>query len=253
MSKNKLIRNLLLVGSLLILLPLIIFFTWPLPKYLLYPFIWVKGMFEMFGQSIILLTVVFVQILLGAYFILPILCFVLRRLYVYISLLFICLKRGYKYELLRSPFSSLLGIKEKADIQITKGDNTYKIHFIDIIFRYRRVLLFTDGCKYVITPACPGKPRRFGGDGTNVGGAFRGRRTMILRSAGYYIDDNVEIDRPLPDFSKDADSKHILMLQSVPVDTISKNGKDSITLTSDVEIGEATFYFTAGFKKFLKR
>ena len=254
MIKNKILRKLIIGFSVFVILSLLAFFTWPLPYYFVVePLIKFIMFFILYWRTLLILACIILSFFIAIRYVIPILTFVLCRIWAYISLFFVCLKHRYKFKLLRIPFASLGGVKDKADILITKGEDTYKIHFIDIIFSYRRVLLFEDGCRYVITPAYPGKPSRFGGDGTNVGGAYRGRRTMVLRSSGYYIDDNVEVDRPLPDFAKYTEAQHILMLQSVPVNAISKQRKDSVTLTSDVEIGSAKFYFVKGFKRFLKR
>lgn len=119
------------------------------------------GLLTVFGPIIVIGGFVLLVIFVNQ--ILPMLCFFISKPLTYLSIWFICLKKGYSCRLNRIPLASLGGVIEKSDIEIQTKDKTLHIHFIDIPFPFLRIFLLVNDREYRMHNSDPGHLRGFGG------------------------------------------------------------------------------------------
>ena len=60
--------------------------------------------------------------------VIPLFCFLIGKPLKYLKIWYLCLKNGYSCRFRRVPFVSLLGVEERADIEIQMNEKTLHIH-----------------------------------------------------------------------------------------------------------------------------
>ena len=162
--------------------------------------------------------------------------FVFKRIKCYIKLFAVCSKEGYKFKLKRPPFASLFGMKTKEDICITRGDDKYLIHFIDVVGR-ARVFTLIDDRTYDISKTAPGDVSKM----PMYDARLTSTERVILNGR----------QKTIPEFDEN-DGKHIIMLDPPTMDV---RYIDNITkpLFSGYSVGNITYYEAKDFIKLLKR
>lgn len=244
-------RKLLIFGILTAILLIIGLLTWPLPRLL------VEGLLSwadiVFGHTALMKTLgiaaaIVVAFALTLVFIIPILIYIFKKIFFYVSVFFLCLFRRYRFHITRFPFASLSGTSNKSDMEITTDEGTLCLHFIDIVFPFRRALTIPNSQEYVITPTSKGQVIREGG-GTSL--PISGIR--VLRAKDRTLDQNRDRVKKLPQTNQNKATKHILLLQSMPNQAIYiQNGKQS-PLTSGSNIENLTVLRPNHLKKGLKK
>ena len=183
------------------------------------------------------MTLIWFALAVGLVFIFPsFIRFAFKRIKCYIKLFAVCSKEGYKFKLKRLPFVSLFGVKTKEDICITRGDDKYLIHFIDVVGR-ARVFTLIDDRTYDISKTAPGNVSK-----------------MPMHTARLTSTERVILNgrqKTIPEFDKN-DGKHIIMLDPPTMDV---RYIDNITkpLFSGYSVGNITYYEAKDFIKLLKR
>lgn len=89
--------------------------------------------------------------------IIPMLCFFVGKPLKYFKIWYLCLKNGYSCRFRRFPFVSLLGVEERADIEIQMNEKTLHIHFLDVPFPVLRMFLLVNDREYRMHNSVPGK------------------------------------------------------------------------------------------------
>ena len=247
-------RKLLIFGILIAILLVISLLTWPLPRLLVEGFLsWAD---IVFGHTSLIKTLgiaaaIIVAFSLTLVFMIPILIYILKKIYFYVSVFFLCLFRRYRFHITRFPFASLGGTSNKSDMEITTDEGTLCLHFIDIVFPLRRALTIPNAQEYVITPTSKGQVIREGG-GSSLP-RMQGARTLFFRAKNRTLDQNRDRVKKLPQANKNEAAKHILLLQSMPNQAIYvQNGKQS-PLTSGSNIENLTVLRPNHLKKGLKK
>ena len=154
--------------ALLVLFVCLLFtmFTWPLiPVIIVHIFSPIIAFFNNFFlvRIFVIATLIIFGFLIFLYFALPFLIYFFSKITLYISLYFKCFAKHYKIKAKRIPFASIAkGITEKEDILIATPTQTYCVHFIDILMKFRRQVTVIDNTKYCITKVVPNKLSRQG-------------------------------------------------------------------------------------------
>lgn len=187
-------------------------------------------------------------IIVFSFFLLPLIIFLIKRVACYFSLWSACKKNTIKFKITRFPLASLFGIKEKEDIMISTPDETYCIHFIDMVFRARRGFTLISEKEYCIA----NMRVEMGGYG---GGFIKGRHSFPMMFAISSTPKSYTTYAfPTFDTSK---GKHIIMVHPTPnhalyIDrTSDKDGKKEIY--SGYTVGNITYYNAKNFIKLLKK
>lgn len=213
------------------------------------PFIWMWGFLCLYYKTILFFTLLFVAL----FYVCPILLFALSKCRAYLSLMFAAFKYGYKIRIQRLPFLSLFGIKYTGDLLFLKKDEKYEIHFLDIPYRFSRVLTVINGEEYVVSKVGPGILFSSGRGEKRYGFPGDVKRLGIIRTVEHTLEYDERKVKSLPDFSNDSEKLHVLMCLSVPVDARAVGKRFSGTLTSGEELASMTFYYPSGFVRLLKR
>ena len=80
----------------------------------------------------------------------------------YCDILIFCMSHKCKFKIRRLPFSSLFGMNADGDIIITADKKTFRIHFMDVVLRYRREVVITENNQYIVSKTLPNKLRTYG-------------------------------------------------------------------------------------------
>ncbi|MBE6618149.1 MAG: hypothetical protein E7627_09495 [Ruminococcaceae bacterium] len=228
-----------------IFLGLIVLFTWPLPYiWVVNSFLYIKGVTTLYWRFF-LLVAAFVAVL----FVIPFLMFVVRRIFTYLRLWLACLRKGVDFKLLRFPFASLGGIKEKGDILITTPREAYVIHFADVVHRFRSIISVANGREYVITKVGAGKILSSGS--VRFVGGPRGIRSQNTFSRSGYSLDGKDKSFILPETFDNAKHVHVMMLHTRPVDAVKVQGTTKSNLTNGDTVGNMVFFYPGAFIKSL--
>ncbi len=256
-GRTRAVRGIIIGLSIAVLLFFVTIPIWPL----LY-----MGMFNIYNyfrhglsdpsfwinMSIFLLIVALFAILI--IIILPFLIFLVKRIYTYVSLLFISLSKGYKIKMQRFPFSSLKGISSKEDISINTENGEVCLHFLDIIFPSKRAVTVPNDSEYAITPAYGKTVSKFAvvrGDVASYGQSGtegRGQKFGVLMSSGHVLAKNKDRIRSIPAVNIES-QKHILIIQSVPVEMKKMKNGELVSLGNGESVGDFTFYDMNCFKR----
>ncbi len=244
-------RRILIWSILIAVLLVISLLTWPLPRLLVEGFLsWAD---IVFGHTSLMKTLgiaaaIIVAFALTLVFIIPILIYIIKKICFYVSVFFLCLFHHYRFCITRFPFASLGGTSDKSDVEITTDEGTLCLHFIDIVFPFRRALTIPNAQEYVLTPTSKGRVIREGG-GTSLPISGIG----VLRAKDRTLDQNRDRVKKLPQANKNEAAKHILLLQSMPNQAIYvQNGKQS-PLTNGSNIENLTVLRSNHLKKGLKK
>ncbi len=180
------------------------------------------------------------------FLVLPILLFVIKRINCYFSLWLMCRKNGKSFKIIRFPFASLFGVKQEEDIKISSSEETYCVHFIDLVFRARRGFTLINENEY-----CIAKMRS---DTRGLGGGFiKGQYNFPTVSSHSSVPKAYKT-YTFPDFN-DSKGKHIIIVHPTPnhclfVDkTLGDKGIKPIY--NGYNIGKIHYYSIRGFKKIL--
>ncbi len=248
-------RNLLIFGTLTAMLLIVGLLTWPLPRLLAEGFIsWAD---TVFGHTALLKTLgiaaaIVVAFALTLIFVIPILIYILKKIYFYVSVFFLCLFHRYRLRVTRPPFASLGGASDKSDIEIATDEGTLCLHFIDIVFPFRRALTIPNSQEYVITPTSKGQVIREGG-GSSLP-HMQGARTLFFRAKNRTLDKNRDRIHPLPSIDPSNNAViHILILQTIPNESRYIMNGVSAPLSCGVTIGDLTFMTAGQIKRGLKK
>lgn len=184
------------------------------------------------------MTMIWFALVVGLVFIFPsFIRFAFKRIKCYIKLFAVCSKEGYKFKLKRPPFASLIGMKIKEDICITRGDEKYLIHFIDVVGRARVFTLIDDKIYDVSKTAA---------DNASITPMFDARLTSAKR---VILDGSKQT---IPEFDPSIGA-HIIILDPLPMEVRYIDGAASKSLFSGYSVGNITYYEAKDFIKLLKR
>lgn len=89
--------------------------------------------------------------------VIPLFCFLIGKPLKYLKIWYLCRKNGYFCRFRRVPFVSLLGVEERADIEIQMNEKTLQIHFLDVPFPVLRMFLLVNDREYRMHNSVPGK------------------------------------------------------------------------------------------------
>ncbi len=243
-------KKILIICGCVLAVGILLAFLWPLPL------TWLAQIKGLLGNGAFWVTMGIIAGILAvgvvAYFwLVPMLIYVFKKLYVYISLAWICMIKKYKFRMKRVPFASLGKLSESGDLTITTDEGTLHLHFLDVVFAYRRALTVPGPHEYVITPVTTGHVSKAGGGaaGTHMGG---GRRA-VLRVTDHKILGNSDHSKAFPHVESRDGEKHLLILQSMPIQCTVLRGGVSAPLGSGDTVGAFTFYRVGQLKKGLKK
>lgn len=253
-SFELIVKGVAVALSLLLLLGIVIGITWPLPLIIVGDvYGWLRALIhntDLWRFLVIVLSVP-VALMLFIVFVFPVIAYFLKRIYAYLSIMFICLIRNYKMKLLRIPFSSIKRLSAKGDVSVATEEGILYLHFLDIVYPRKRALTIPNESEYVITPIVKGKLSREGSAGG--GPRMNGDRTIVFRVTGHTLQENSDRIRKLPAVQETTGEKHILVIQSMPVEaTVNVNGTN-LPLSSGQKIGSLTIYSFKQLKKGLKK
>ncbi len=243
-------KTIIIIGACVLAMGIICALLYPLP---LTWFAQLKGLFEngAFWMTMGIAVGILAACVVAYFWLIPILIYFFKKVYVYMSLAFICLFKKYKFRMRRIPFASLGKLSENGDISITTDEGIMHLHFLDIIFSYRRALTVPNEKEYVITPVTTGRVSKEGGAaaGTHMGG---GRRS-VLRVTGHSIQENRDHCKAFPTIQERDGEKHFVILQSMPIQATILRSDVSVSLGSGQTVGRFTFYRIGQLKKGLKK
>jgi hypothetical protein len=181
-------------------------------------------------------------------FVFPFILYVITKITTYLSLFFVCLKEKHSCKFTRTPFASLGGIKEKADIEIKTSDYKIFVHFIDVPLGFRKVLTFINERSYLVSSSTPGKVKRIGGG--PPGGKFSGGQTTAFFGSEREASDEDNKYKSIPDF--ESNDYHYIVITPGYVDAkvIVENGTNDVA--AETAVGNITVCKYKTFKKRLK-
>lgn len=195
-------------------------------------------------------------------FIIPFFYFLFKKIYIYISLAFICARYHYRFRLTRFPFVSLGGIAQKGDVSITTDEGVLIIHFLDFLFPFRRALTVMDSEKYAVTPVEKGSLTKSGGalPGSAIsGGLYPGTlmgkfRTCVFVTFGKApLQGGKDKIKGLFSYEETEQTKHIVLITTFPHRLRYAENNNILPLTSGQTVGKIAFYGFGQLKKGLKK
>lgn len=202
------------------------------------------------GQMLIfaLATVLIFGYILFIKYGVQIIIYVLSRIRNYFRICFFSLTRGGRVRLTRFPFWSLTGLSERGDLEIKINGERYAVHFVDVIFKYRRELVIVNDEKYALVKIIPDRLGAFGqklADGKSYYNAYRS--VIIGHSFG-----GAKF-KSLPPVHADDERKHIIIADPIPVEkSVIRKGKKQQLDNGDTCGSYKSFTVTA-FIKYIKR
>lgn len=247
-------RKLLIMGILTAILLLIGLLAWPLPRLLIQGL--ARWLDVVSGHAALLKTLCIAAAIIAGFaltliLVLPAVIYLIKKIAFYVSVFFLCLFRRYRFRITRLPFASMGGVSDKSDVEITTDEGTLCLHFVDIVFPYRRALTIPNSSEYVITSTSKGQVVREGGGSTLP--RMQGGRTAVLRAKNHTLDRNRDRSRPLPSAEPaDTATRHVLIPLSLPGECrYVRNGK-SLPLSSGIRIGSLIFMTAKHLKRGIK-
>lgn len=194
----------------------------------------------------LMILAIFAAVFSFIYFVLPVLKFFFGRFFAYLSLKRICKRQNFAISFPRKIFSSLKGPSEKEDIRIRFHGETYCVHFVDVLFGFRRELLFINEKQYCIARTNPSKWSAYGATLIDGKSYFDLSAKVVSKHAT-----SSGKQRKLPDFSEQG--KHIVIVHSVPSEVYILHGSKAESAYNGSFIGNGVVYYTvSGLKKHLK-
>ena len=182
-------------------------------------------------------------------FILPMFVYILKKIFIYISLLNICFFSKYQFKVNRNPLASLTKMSDSGDILIIANKKTFCLHFIDIVFPSHRALTIPNEMYYTITPTLPSSISKHGG---SVGSNMSGARTIAFWATEHSLEMNSDKQKPFPKVVLEEKVRHVLLIPNMPVEAKYVKNGSSISLSSGEKIGNITYCSVSYLKKELK-
>ena len=248
-------KTLLICGALITIFLIVGLLAWPLPRLL------VQGLVQWLdvvsGHTALLKTLCIAAAIIAGFaltliLVLPVVIYLIRKIGFYVSVFFLCLFRRYRFRVTRLPFASLGGVSDKSDVEITPDEGTLCLHFVDIVFPYRRALTIPNSNEYVITSTSKGQVVREGGGSTLP--RMQGGRTAVLRAKNRTLDKNRDRSKKLPAVESAASmTKHVMLLATFPSESNYVQNGVSHPLTCGISVGNLTFISVRYLKKGLKK
>jgi len=212
-------------------------------------FIWTVGFVKLYWRTMLAIPGVILGFFAVIRYVLPVVIYFFGRIGMYISLWVLCLKKGYRLKLCRAPFASLAGVHEKPDFTVTTTKEIMAVHIVDFVFRFRRVVLFSaDGEYHVIPTTSTGATLV----GAALGSVFSDEPVELTNQKRVLLNIVMSKKRQIPDFSADRKMRHIVMMQTNPVDARFDSGTENYEISSGTKVGSAEFYYLKRLKKELK-
>ncbi len=164
MKMKQWMVTLIKIGLIVVGVAVLLLFTAPLWLYL---YEWLRYLLGSGSDAPLNLWKLALIVLFGSIllfpFVLPILGYILGKIYLYLSLAFTGLVRGYRVRLTRLPLASLGGVGARADIVITTEQGTLHLRLLDIVFPFRRSFAANQNGEYSISPFIPYRVKRLQG------------------------------------------------------------------------------------------
>ncbi len=175
------------------------------------------------------------------------LSYILERLIYYIHIIIFCLFKKCKLRISRVPFSSLRGLNKKGDLKIVVGKQSYIVHFIDVILKYRREFIVLDDTTYAVTEVIPDELRTYGAtivDGRSWYNIYRSAIKSSTRGKDWI--------KKFPNID-DSSEKHIIIVHSNPISKTVIRKNTLVSLGEGDTFGNFINHSFKGFIRFLKR
>ncbi len=196
-------------------------------------------------------------IVIFSIFILPFAIFFFKKIYTYLSLLFICIFKGHKFKLKRTLFASAKGMTSKGDILIETKDGNICLHFLDVVKPTKRAVTIPNDSEYVLTPVYGKNTKKFvmiRGEVAKYGQSGNegvGNKFGVYMSSGHIKANDRDKVKKLPEINDNY--KHVFVVSSMPVElNILQNG-ELLALGDGQSIGKLTFYTMKHLKNGLKK
>ena len=120
------------------------------------------------------------------------------KMFLYLSLWLVCIKKHHKFKLQRPMFAFLFGVKEVADVQIHTSDGIFWVHFLNVPFGLGKCVTFINEYEYCITSTRANQVKRVGtrlgqsvafntGEETVKNGKIHKIPTVASENIGYHI------------------------------------------------------------------
>lgn len=186
-----------------------------------------------------------------AFWLIPILIYVFKKLCIYVSLRCICLSRKHKFKALRMPFASLKCVSPKGDIRITTDEGDIYLHFLDIVFTTRRALTILDDRSYSVTRTGRGPASHLGRGHINGYSVPYGKTWIVHAEHQELVGGTDKIKHIEPIETKDGEV-HLLIIQSVPVESRALVDGALKPLVSGQSFGTLRFFSIKMLKQALK-
>lgn len=246
-------KKLLLVFAVVVILGLLILFTWPLLLIIIGD---IYGFFDFainngeLWHSLGILALLFISILFLFCIALPITLYVVKTVYAYFSLINICLFSKHKIKINGIPIFPSKRSDSDGEITIQTDDGILCLHFINVIYKYHRAITIPNSQEYVITPLVQKKISK---QGQGIGGANmssgNGNRNALIRSTQYTQNRNHDKIKRLPEIRSEDGKKHVLLIPNMPSEANCVINNITVPLSSGQKIGNFTFYSLSQLKK----
>lgn len=252
---NRITKIFIIIGIVLSVIVLLAIMAWPI---LSLAFSNIYGYLSgIFTNSNLLITIgilatIGLALFLSIAFIIPVMIYVFKKISAYISLVFICIRRKYKFEIKRFPFASLKNMTSDGDIIIKSKGKVLHIHFIDIVFPHRRALTIPNEHEYVITSTRVSRISKRGGQWRPGMANMSGQRVVVFQATEHSLNEHSDKIKKLPLITNEKGVEHILLISNIPVEMKCIGIEAGTTLTSGHKIGEMTFCGIGYLKKGLK-
>lgn len=203
-----------------------------------------------FYKTLALILGALLLLVIFALWILPVLIYAVKKLYIYISLWFICLFKKHKFRLTRMPFASLKRLSSKGDIRITTNEGVVYLHFLDLIFTTRRALTILSDTSYVVTRTTRGDASHLGRG--HIGTKVPFAKTFVVHAERQTLEGDSDKIKRIDAIEKNDGEAHILIIQSLPVESRILIDGAVRPLTSGQDFGALKFYSLPMLKKGLR-
>ena len=164
-----------------------------------------------------LIAGILLLLFVSAFWLLPFLCYIAKKIYIYISLWFTCLSKKHKFKITRVPFASLRRFSAKGDIRITTDEGVINLHFLDLVFVTRKSLTILNDTSYAITKTTRGNATQmakgFVGTSRPVG------KRIVVHSEHQELVGTTDKIKHIAHIEKKSGEIHILIMQTVPVES----------------------------------
>ena len=177
-----------------------------------------------------------------------VLSYFIGKIFVYIKLITVSLISGNKIIFNRLPFLSLFGLNKSGDIKIISKQQTYHLHFIDIVLKYSRELTILNDNSYAVSKVLPDQLRTNGATLIDGESWYNLYVTTVKNNTR-----NKDKIKKFPELDIRTNDIHVIIVYQKPVakSRVMKNG--IIPLNDGDKLGDYTNYSYKTFVRFLKR